>query len=886
MNKYERKLKTIINKKYGVCSGVYSVIDSKIKMTLDNRGEYIPVFLGDETEELYKKLLRVDMMSDESPNEDKVSKELFSSIKNIKYNNNIGYYLDLYAGHVLEDDFRLNGSSGGFVSWILVELFKNKKIDGVIHVHKVEANKNGGVLFKYQISKTIDEIKTNAKSRYYPVELSEVLCTVKKKPGRYAVVGIPEFIMELRLLAKEDADIKKCIKYMIGLVCGHQKTTKYTEALAWQHGIEPGNLMDIDFRVKQSNSTAMDYLHRFTGKIGDKKVTFTKTHAELFVDNWALGFFKSKFSDFTDNTFNETADIVLGDAWLPRYNDDGMGNNIIIVRNQEILNIIKRGIKNKTIKIDNVNVDIIKNSQLGLIHHTRDELPYRLSFAKRFNSWVPQKRSRPSSKLSFLRKRIQNIRYKTAINSHKIYTDAVKKNQWQYFEKRMDTFINRYAFYYKIISWREEGWTKLIRSKLKVRTRIIGIFRNIKHKTRIRTRLKYLLNKTRYWFIWQRYKNAEGAILTLAGCYNYGNMVQRYALQEFLRQNNHKFISYIGVDTTFSMKGTKQDRFKYTASFVKNHIWCKSFNPEDNYKTYIVGSDQVWRNWVYPNGKDDFGYFFFNFAQDAKTKRIAYAASFGQNSLKDAMVNKELEQYISSLIKNINYISMREKSGISILKKTWNIDSTLVLDPTMLLDAKDYNLLIEKSKESLKRVKPIYAYMLSMNKSKQTIIDNISKSSRLESDGVYPYELDVLPPVEQWLKGFKDSDFIVTDSFHGAVFSIIYNKEFVVIENSNGGISRLKSLLGELGLGSRIIFEKNAENFDYNKLRQIEWEEINRKVEAFRKKSSRWLIESIEGPVLLKNKENMKQRYNIHNRRSYYGAKESIYSESEGSSNN
>src|SRR5690606_13386755 len=108
-------------------------------------------------------------------------------------------------------------------------------IDGVIHVK--ESNDGDGILFKYGISRTADEIIEGAKSRYYPAEFSSVINTIKKTKGKYAITGIPSFIAEVRLLAKQDKEVADRIAYTFGLICGHQKTTKYAEALAWQHGI-------------------------------------------------------------------------------------------------------------------------------------------------------------------------------------------------------------------------------------------------------------------------------------------------------------------------------------------------------------------------------------------------------------------------------------------------------------------------------------------------------------------------------------------------------------------------------------------------------------------------------------------------------------------------
>lgn len=844
----ERKIKRILKNNYDVSSGVYTAVDPKIRMQLNEGGRYTPIFSGDEAPETFKKLLAVDMMSDESENETQVSKKLFSQIPNIKNDAILGYYTDLYVGHVLEGDFRSIGSSGGFGTWILAELLNQKKIDGVIHAHQIDPRKNEGKLFRYGISRSLQEVKKGAKSRYYPMELSEVLKIVKQQPGRYAVTGIPEFITELRLLASIDPVIKERIKFMIGLVCGHQKTATYAEALAWQHGIKPGDLHSVDFRVKQPTSSAIDYLHQFTGLVNGKKTTLTKTHTELFAENWAAGFFKAKFSDFTDNTFAETADIVLGDAWLPQYNADGMGNNIIIVRDQELSKLLKKAIKTEQVKLEPVSDQTIKDSQLGLIHHTRDELPYRLFRQKRRGKWVPTKRSKPSGRLRFLRKRVQNIRYKIATSSHKVYADAVARDDWAYFESRMEPLIRRYNFLYRLIALQSAGFMASFRRRLRLRTRIKNVVVRTKRKTRIRTRIKEALRSMRNWWTRRNFRRADGAIVTLTGYYNYGNIIQRYALQEFLKQHGYNFVCYARESLYNDMGEADSERLADTKDFVQQYIWRKPFDAKDSFPVYLVGSDQVWRNWSYENEKTELGYYFLDFVRSSRSKRIAYAASFGVDNLKDALVSTEFTEYAHPFVKKFDAISVREESGKTILKDTWNISSQQVIDPTMLLTTRDYDQLIDNSSFKLKSAKQAFAYILAPSDNKAIIIDKAAYATKYNVDILEAYTAKKLIPVEQWLRNFRDAELVVTDSFHGVVFSILNNTPFIAIENELGGVTRLTTLLKQFGLQDRKVAEKDANMFNYKKLTAIDWKAVNITLDSLRTESGAWLLDAINQP--------------------------------------
>lgn len=382
-----------------------------------------------------------------------------------------------------------------------------------------------------------------------------------------------------------------------------------------------------------------------------------------------------------------------------------------------------------------------------------------------------------------------------------------------------------------------------IKQMIRPRTRIKSILRRVKRTARPRTRAKAALWMARKWQIRQKTKDADGAILTLTGFYNYGNIIQRYALQEFLRQKGYNFVSYWGGP--FDTYGHYVKLCQHMQEFIRQRIWRKPPETRDRYKTYVVGSDQVWRNWSYDNEQEELGYYFLDFARDRHVKRITYAASIGVDSTKDALISNEFVDYAKPLIKKFDAISMREASGVKLVKNTWGVKSKLVLDPTALLLAKDYSKLIDEPTSDLKPVKGIFAYILLANDEATKLIKNVSRSTNMEVDAIYPYELDVLPPMEQWLKGYRDADFVVTDSFHGTVFAILNNTPFVVFERKLGGVGRLTSLLGQLGLEDRLVEEGEVGKFDMARLKSIDWKKVNKRIAHLRKESADWLLESL-----------------------------------------
>lgn len=443
---------TVIKNGYDVGSGALAVADKNIKVELNEYGEYVSLVASGNARAFGNpKLSLISAMSNDSPDESKISENLYAKVPNIKFDRTIGYYLDLYAGHVVEGDYRKNASSGGFGTWIIKELLERKLINGVIHVK--EAHDGDGILFKYDISTTIDEVKAGAKSKYYPAEFSEAIRRIKKSKGKYAIVGIPSIIMELRLLALQDKEVKDRIAFTIGLICGHQKSTKYAECLAWECGIKPGDLEKIDFRMKVEGRPASDYDTVFTGKVNGSQTTIVKRTSELFASTWGHGMFKVKFSDFTDDALNETADVSLGDAWLPKYTADWQGTNIVIVRNPTIAQIISKGSKKGLIHVEKTSTADVVNSQSGLIHHTRDELPYRLKLAHSSHQWYPKKRL-VNNKISILKKYVQKTRLDIYEASRRSYNKAVDKDDLLYFSARVKPLIAKYQRVYTLIRFK------------------------------------------------------------------------------------------------------------------------------------------------------------------------------------------------------------------------------------------------------------------------------------------------------------------------------------------------------------------------------------------------------------------------------------------------
>lgn len=835
-----------LNHKYSVHSGVFSGIDGDISMQLDEYGEYQYVCNHKINDTILKKLNELDIMSDYSSNEDLLGYEIFGKLKNIKHNNLLGYYNSLYAGYIKEGTFRERASSGGFGTWILCELLRLGFVDYVIHPTPVDPKNNDGILFRYKISKTIDEIQDGSKSFYYPVELSEVLKNVKKTPGKYAIIGISDYITELRLLCEKEDIFKKRIKFMVGLFNAHQKTTKYAEALAWEQGIKPGNLKKVNFRVKSDEGEAWEYCHHFESLEND--IDITKNIKNSPLQRWNLGFFKSYFSDFTDNAFNELADITIGDAWLNDYIKDPKGNNILIIRNNIIKNIINNAILENRVQLDVLDEETMISSQ-QIVSHIINELPYRLYKEGKHNYFVPKKRIKPLKKISLFRRLIQTLRIYILNHNKYIYKKAVQKNNFSIYINFANKCLKLNDFLYKIHNKKNIIYI-LFKNIIRKIINILSIF-----LYKIFIVIKKIINKlvrkfnirmaTIKFISFLKNRKKDGAILSLTGYYNYGNILQRYALKKILEKNGYFFDS-IKVQTFID----RQDRkvYGYMIDFVDKYIKEKTISSNlemIGYKNYIVGSDQVWRNW-YGDDWSMFGVFFLDFLGKRKALRIAYAASFGVDNLDEANIYDKFKPQIKELIRKFDYISVREDTGVNLVcaladDKLFKVN--VVLDPVFLLDKDEYSNLVDNSEIKNIITPKMFCYILDMCDKKKSYIQNMAKNYNDDYQIINPHKNKKYSRIEEWLKGFRDSEFVITDSFHGVVLSIINNKDFVVFVDNIRGNSRIKNLLDYFGIDNDRMINFNS-NIDM--MAKINWSSVNDKIEEGVKESKYWLLNKLK----------------------------------------
>lgn len=268
------------------------------------------------------------------------------------------------------------------------------------------------------------------------------------------------------------------------------------------------------------------------------------------------------------------------------------------------------------------------------------------------------------------------------------------------------------------------------------------------------------------------------------------------------------------------------ENFK-TSQQIYNREELEKFILNNLFDAYIVGSDQVWRKYI-TKEYDITSYFFDSLPCDSNSLRIAYAASLGTDV--NELTNLEIKM-LGDLYSKFSFVSVREKSGLEMIRKYgWTKPKASVLiDPTFLLTKQDYQNLIKRGHTKASNGN-MFCYILDKDENKKKIIDQESKRRNL-----FPFEASLNDTssfsIYQWLRSFDDSDFIVTDSFHGVVFSIIFNKPFRLINNAFRGSTRFESLFDILEI--------------YGKTDNLNWNIINDRIDTQRRLSLSFFNEAL-----------------------------------------
>lgn len=350
---------------------------------------------------------------------------------------------------------------------------------------------------------------------------------------------------------------------------------------------------------------------------------------------------------------------------------------------------------------------------------------------------------------------------------------------------------------------------------------------------------------------------------------NYGGILQAYALQRVLKDMGHdvttlrfspqaswwvpsgakKIVLTLRRFLSKYLKGNKrivycdpeaQTRYAFRElnRFINENIKHLNVKPpltQDElpaFDAFVVGSDQVWRP-VYspclPN-------FYLDFLSESSVKRIAYAASFGVDTWE---ADESTTTRLQVLAHKFDAISVREESGIALCREHLGVQADLMPDPTLLLSADDYLALCTAPQNECEDY--IAAFFLDQDESERSFVDHLSKQLKLPVRYIGNFDwVTGVDSIESWILGISRARFVVTSSFHGTVFSLLFRKEFLSIINRERGASRFESLMKTVHLEDRLL-DKTQLGASPIERPDIPWDIVSTALDQMRQKGIRFL---------------------------------------------
>ncbi len=274
-----------------------------------------------------------------------------------------GNYLKSYIGFSTDLTLRLNSSSGGLVSQLLI----NALNQGIINAAIVTKMNNEKPLEPEPfVARSNEEIKNASKSKYCPVPLGKMLKEViEEKHGKFAVVGLPCHIQAIRKAEKICPDLKNKIVLHVGLACGHAPTFLATDFLLWNLKIDKKSVAQIQYRSEGWPGYFSVFLKN------GKKVMIS--YNSLYYWGLAFGqFFYMPRCALCGDKLCELADVSFGDAWTnDLISTDNLGTSFVISRNKVGEKLLQEAVETKSIQLEEVHIPEILQSQRTLISKKR-----------------------------------------------------------------------------------------------------------------------------------------------------------------------------------------------------------------------------------------------------------------------------------------------------------------------------------------------------------------------------------------------------------------------------------------------------------------------------------------------------------------------------------
>lgn len=332
-------------------------------------------------------------------------------------------------------------------------------------------------------------------------------------------------------------------------------------------------------------------------------------------------------------------------------------------------------------------------------------------------------------------------------------------------------------------------------------------------------------------------RRADFGILNFWWCNDHGAILTAYALQQFMAKAG--FSSELlkcwrdyddekregGISELFerqNMKSSSKIYRTYNDIFEENN----NMQLNNDYVGFITGSDQVFRPEYVPDS------WYLNFVKGKG--KMAVAASFGTENF---ICDEDRFERINQSIQEFDYISIREDSGVELCRKIFDVESVHLLDPVFMIDRAIYERVICTSNLNMKNAY-IFCYIRDLNENIESMIESIKAEKKC--DIVWCTETML---VEDFLYHISNCKYMITDSYHGLCFSIIFNKNYLCVRNTVRGKARFDSLQKMLELNEESFVEENAQS---KSIEEIDYYRTNAKLKFLAKDGGKWLKAALD----------------------------------------
>lgn len=350
--------------------------------------------------------------------------------------------------------------------------------------------------------------------------------------------------------------------------------------------------------------------------------------------------------------------------------------------------------------------------------------------------------------------------------------------------------------------------------------------------------------------------------------FNYGSMLTYYALNRALENMG---FSVLMIDNPLPANEEARKQKTHPYAFARQYYRISAHRSIAQLKelnsvcdSFIVGSDQLWN---YNLSKSYGQTYFLHFADDAH-KKISYASSFGRNEYSGP---EGARVQTAQNLQRFDAVSVREEGAADLCRNIFGVEAATVMDPVFLCEQSDYDVLLKDSGLDIEE-DYILAYILNATPEKGKMLQQIAEQTgrkvylildlsplrRADNERGISLEdgwnVELLQNIEvrEWLYYMKHAQGIVTDSFHGTCFSIIFHRKFISMLNEGRGGDRFKEILGKTGLMNHLFDSEEAVLQSKELFEEIDYTSVDEQIQELAVQSRKWLMEALTSPKTTK----------------------------------